>query len=431
MQPRRIIEEAIFDSLGPLSASDLLAMPREVWENLRAGITDHRNGKDGLVARCIACDGQVYITTSQGRPLFAHYQGSDPSCPWYSGRNTHPDDARAAQYRGQQESEMHRRMCELVAELCELDERCEDTKVDEYLPPTENEFGRYPDVLVNWRHFGRFAVEYQMSHTFQTEVSQRCKHYEREGIPLLWLLSSFCPERVPQAVSDVVHRHRGSVFVMDQQAVGASRKQRTLVLTCFLSNGRGYDAPVLVRFDALTFPQTQLPFLEDRVVGPLLDQIKMKRMPYFRELRAWRDSGWHGEVQLDDLKGFEERHRKDRLVAAAFSIVADAAGKPENFASRHENLVAMLNGYLAPGPLDAYANLLSALIENTSKRDLLKGTVGKHLQRPILGYRHGRVEQVGERSPEWRLLRDLLPEALDPFTRKQLAEAKMLPNWAT
>lgn len=136
-QPRRIIEEVIFEALGPLSARDLLAMPRDGWESLRAGITDHRNGKDGLVARCVACQGQIYITTSRGRPLFADYQGSDPRCPWYSGKNMHPNDARAAPYRGQQESEMHRSMCVLIAELAELDERCEETKVDEYLPPTE------------------------------------------------------------------------------------------------------------------------------------------------------------------------------------------------------------------------------------------------------------------------------------------------------
>lgn len=423
-EPRRIIEEVIFEKLGPLSARDLLAMPRDGWESLRAGITDHRNGKGGFVARCVACQGQVYITTSHGRPLFAHYQGSDPRCPWYSGKNMHPNDARAAQYRGQQESKMHRSMCELISELAALDQRCEETKVDEYLPPTEGEHGRYPDVLVDWGDFGRFAVEYQMSHTFQTEVSHRCIHYDREGIPLLWVLSSFDPERVPQAVSDVVHRHRGNAFVLDQQAVNTSREQRTLVLTCYMSDGTGYDAPVLVRFDALTFPESCLPFLEDRLAGPLLERIKSKRLPYFRALRAWGDR--MSDLPLADLEPFAERQRVDRLVAAAFSIVAEAAGKPENFASEHENIKGMLNGYLAPGPLDAYANLLTVLIENTSKRDLLIGKVGEHLRRSI----NGHVEQVSEASPEWRLLRELLPEALDPFTRQRLVEAAALPAWA-
>ena len=428
-QPRRIIEEAIFDSLGPLSARELIAMPREGWEHLRAGITDNRNGKDGLSAGCVACGGPVYITTATGLPLFAHYQGSDPRCPWYSGKNMHPDDVRAAQYHGQQESEMHRRMCELIADLAALDDRCIGTKVDAYLPPTLNENGRYPDVLVDWRDFGRFAVEYQMSHTFQTEVSQRCIHYDREGIPLLWVLSSLDPNRVPQPVSDVVHRHRGNAFVLDQAAVVASREQRTLVLSCHMSNGAGYDAPVLVRFDALTFPESKRPYHEDRLAKPLLDHIAAQRLPYFRALRVWGDR--MADLPLDGLEMFTERHRVDRLVAAAFSIVAEAAGKPENFASEHDNIKGMLNTYLNSGSLAPYARLLTALIENTSQRALLAGTVGRHLRKSIAGHRLGHVEQVDEKSPEWLLLRELLPEALDPFIRRRLRDAGALPGWAT
>jgi len=427
-QPRRIIEEAIFDGLGPLSARELIAMQREVWAHLRAGITDNRNGNDGSSARCVACGGPVYITTVTGLPLFAHYQGSDPRCPWYSGRNMRPDDARAAQYHGQQESEMHRRMCELIAELAALDDRCIGTKVDAYLPPTLNENGRYPDVLVDWRDFPRFAVEYQMSHTFQTEVSQRCIHYDREGIPLLWVLSSLDPNRVPQPVSDVVHRHRGNAFVLDQAAVAASREQKTLVLYCYMSNGAGFDAPVLVRFDALKFPASKPPYLEDRLTKLLLDRIAARRLPYFGALRAWGDR--MADLPLDDLKKFAERHRVDLLVAAAFSIVAKAAGRAENFASEHDNIKGMLNTYLNSGSLAPYALLLTALIGNTSQRALLTGTVGKHLSRSITGRRLGHIEQADEKSLEWKLLRELLPEALDPFIRQELEDLDALPGWA-
>jgi hypothetical protein len=432
VDPRRTIQEAIFEGLGPLSARELLAMSRDGWETLRAGITDHRNGKAGFVARCVACQGLVYIAlTSQRRPLFAHYQGSDPRCPWYSGKNTHPDHVRAAQYRGQQESEMHRKMCDLIAELAALDPRCVATKVDQYLPPTESAYGRYPDVLVDWREFGRFAVEYQMSHTFQMEVSQRCIHYDREGIPLLWLLSSFDPNQMTQDVSDVVHRHRGNAFVMDQNAVKASREQATLVLTCHLSNGRGYDAPVLTRFDALTFPESRRPFLQDRLVGTLLEQINRRRLPFFQAFRAWGNRNDH--LPLEELGRFPKRSRPriDRLVAAAFSIVAEAAGRPENFASDHPNIQGMLNTFQNSGTLAPYARLIVTLIENTALRSLLKGTVGEHLRRSIQEHPKGPIEQVDERSEEWTLLRELLPEALDPFIRQRLIDAKALPGWAT
>lgn len=166
-----------------------------------------------------------------------------------------------------------------------------------------------------------------------------------------------------------------------------------------------------------------------RVRQPLLEQIKQRRLPYFQALKAWGDR--MGELPLDALASFPERARVDRLVAAAFSIVAEAAGKPENFASDHPNIRAMMNTYQNLGSLAPYAQLLTTVVENTSQRALLKGKVGEHLQRSITSHRLGHVEQVNEASPEWRLLRELLPEALDPFIRQRLIDAGALPAWAS
>ncbi len=320
-------------------------------------------------------------------------------------------------------------MCELIAELAALDERCVSTKVDQYIAPTKTDTGRYPDVFVDWGGFGQFAVEYQMSHTFQTEVSQRCVHYEKEGIPLLWVFSTFDPDKIPQAVSDVIHRHRGNAFVVDQAAVAASRQENTLVLSCCLSDGVGFEGSVLARFDELEIPASKLPFLEDRLVKPLLDEISNRRRPYFRAFHDWGDR--IEDLRVDDLSAFSERKKVDRLVAAAFSIVAEAAGKPHNYASEHNNIKGMLNTYLSSKTLPGFAQLLTELISNTSQRDLLKGSVGKHLRKAIDGHRTGEIYQVDQSSPEWVLLKKLFPEALDPFVRQRLVSAYALPTWAT
>lgn len=105
-KPQRIVEAAIIERIGPVTAQDLMAMSDDSWGLIRDQITDRRNGKDGLVARCLACECEVYIRTSKtrgiARPLFQHYNGSDPDCPWFQGRNIKPDAARAAQYQGKQ-----------------------------------------------------------------------------------------------------------------------------------------------------------------------------------------------------------------------------------------------------------------------------------------------------------------------------------------
>lgn len=418
-KPQRIVEAAMVNRIGPITARELLAMPENSWGLLRDRITDHRNGGDGLVARCMACESEVYIKTARlngvSRPLFAHYSGSDPNCPWHQGRNVNPDDVRSAQYQGRQESNFHRLMCEQIAELVALDPRHITHTISEYLEPTENDYGRFPDIYVEWEHFGPFVVEFQMSGTFQTEISARCKHYEREGIPLLWILFGIdTATEVQQSFLDVIRRHRGNAFVLDPPAIAASREQKTLILTCYLRNAGSFDPPRLVRFDELIIPRSRIPFLEDRIVGPRLDEIEKRRRPWFKALAGWD--------HFAPLLGLERP--RGLLVAAAFSIVAAANGRERNFASEHPNIRAMLNTYLHSGAFASYTNLLTRLIENTSTSKLLAGKVGEHLRR------HSDKIQITEQSPEWSLLQHLLPEALDPLIREELKHLDALPGWA-
>ncbi|OSZ70989.1 hypothetical protein CAP39_08685 [Sphingomonas sp. IBVSS1] len=420
--PKRVVEAAIIEHIGAVTAHDLLAMPDDRWGFLRDRITDRRNGKTGLVAKCLACECDVYIRAPKSRgiprPAFSHYSGSDQNCPWYQGRNLSPDDARAAQYRGRQESVFHRQMCELVGELVALDERYIKHTIAEYLMPTENEHGRYPDIYVEWDSYGPFAVEFQMSGTFQTEISARCKHYEREGIPLLWILFGIDTSvDMPQSFIDVIRRHRGNAFVLDQAAVAASREQKTLVLSCYLRNSDGsLDPPILTRFDKLTVPRSKLPYLEDRIVTPLLNEIGELRRPWFEALNNWNDR----YKPLRDLDRPESL-----LIAAAFSIVATAAKTQViNYASNQNSISAMLNTYLNNGDFACFTTLLTRLIENTAIGSHIKSTVWEHMRR------HGHVDQANEDSPQWKLVRKLLPEALDPALREELSYFDALPDWA-
>lgn len=412
----------MIERIGPVSAFQLLNMTDDQWGIIRDQITDKRNGKDGLVARCLACGHPVFISAPKrqgiARPAFNHYSGSDISCPWYQGQNMKPNDARAAQYQGKQASEFHGLMCELVGELAALDDRYVSHDVEDYLPPTENAYGRFPDIRVTWKDVGTFVVEFQMSGTFQTEISARCKHYEREGIPLLWVLFGIeTALELPQSFVDVIRRHRGNAFVLDTAAVAASREQRTLVLSCYLRNAQGgLDAPKLVRFDSLTVPHSKLVYHEDRITTLQREVINSRRKPWFDALEAWQ------EDRDEPLLGFDKA--QSLLIAGAFSIVATANGKPRNYMSKHPNVSAALNTYLKIGHLSPYADLLTRLIENTASAAFIKPSVWDHLQR------HRSPDQIGEHSTEWRLLRELLPEALDPVVREELRYLDTLPRWA-
>lgn len=420
--PQRRVEAAVIEHIGPVTAYQLLDMPDDRWGFLRDQITDHRNGKDGFSARCMACECEVYIRTSKirgvSRPLFQHYAGSDPNCPWFQGRNIKPDDARAAQYCGRQESRFHEIMCEQIGEIVALDQRYIRHKIDKYLPPTDNNYGRFPDIFVEWEGYGKFAIEFQMSKTFQTEISARCKHYEREGVPLLWILFGVeTAINLPQSFVDVIRRHRGNAFVLDADAVAESRKQRTLVLSCYLKNSTGgLDPPILVRFDELVIPSSKLPYYEDRIVKPHQDNIDQIRRPWFTALKQWKDR----------FKPLRDLDRPESLlVAAAFSIVATAAsGKIVNYASDQSSISAMLNTYFHNGEFSRYTDIIDKLIQSTA--------IGKHIKPSVLEHmrRYSDVDQADEQSREWALLRRLLPEVFDPVLRNELIYLDALPIWA-
>ena len=132
--PKRTIKKVFIEDFKEenpqwLTASELLAMHEDIWGKLRDGITDYHSykkkgliPKKGCVAYCRKCGDRVYISVSKtGEPFFKHFAGSNPNCPWYWSRKLR--DPRAAQYQGQQESPLHRRMCKQIAELVALDER--------------------------------------------------------------------------------------------------------------------------------------------------------------------------------------------------------------------------------------------------------------------------------------------------------------------
>ncbi|RWX44429.1 hypothetical protein H206_03768, partial [Candidatus Electrothrix aarhusensis] len=153
--------------------------------------------------------------------------------------------------------------------------------------------------------------------------------------------------------------------------------------------------------------------------GTLLKEIKQRRAPWFYALKKWKD-------RFQPL--CELNHSASTLIAAAFSIVAHANGEEENYVTS-QSLSGMLNGQLNEGQnkdkgvISQYATLLTRLLENTAQYKLLETKVGDHIKRAT-------ATQVDESSQEWKLLKKLLPEALDPVIREELIYYDALPDWA-
>ena len=453
-QPKRNIQHALLAGIGPMSAQRLLGLPEAEWGLLRSAITDARRAQPpSHIAHCLMCAGPVFIQARAFRglrlPYFVHFKGGDTTCPWHTGETLHPDDARALQYCGKQESAAHKMLCEQIAELAARDSRCISAEVAKYLPPTDNERGRYPDVLI-LRHGGpKIAVEVQLSNTFQTEVSARCLHYDREAVGLLWVLygHDMQTDELPQSFRDVVLRHRGNAFLLDDEAVAESLAHRTLVLKCYLRcPDSRFDAGQLITLDDLTFPTKGLPYIEDRITPGLLARGEAARAPWRVALRGRSSDYSHADLSgpafltandhlcslVPSLRHWEAETYQGQwmfanLIAVVFSTLSHANGTFRNYASRQDNVQALLNSKLPSENLLPFAMIMREILKRAGTADLLLGSVGKHLDRALA---LGDGNFVRAYDAPWLAIESLLPELFDPLLRFELEMLDALPTWA-
>ncbi len=457
---KRTIRIADFEHpRGAVSIETLMAMERPDWAHLRDQINLRRADIPGQpLARCRLCEHGVFIRAQavddDHLPMFAHFPGGPEDCPWYDGGTIRPDDARAAQYQGHQESALHRRTCQTVEAMAKQDARCVDSAIDTYLRPALHQRGRYPDVFLGMTGLGRFAVEVQLSKPFAPEISARHLHYDREGVKLIWVFLELA-KPLPQGFHDVISMQRGNAFLFDAAAEAESLAMGTLVLSCYLENGKGgWLAPRLVTLDDLDITTGRSVFLEDRRSERLIALCKDGRSRWWQALAQARrekpDNPFHHDAyepawasvraHVPALSQWKDDHwarhgeRGRAHLASLFAILCSVAHSAERgedvlYISRYSGdgrLLAMLNSKLSSTSYFPYADLLETFLGNSACRDLIDRASFRKL---IAAARAG-SPQVGQDHPVWMAMARLFPEALNSLIRAELADLGRLPGWA-
>jgi hypothetical protein len=446
VERQRTIQKVRFDGrIGYVTADELLGARASLWRHWKDMLTQgNQSPGKGYTARCVLCEGTVYIYLPNGFPAFKHFKGEGETCPWHTGTPLTPDDVRKLQYNGEQESKLHRNLCEAIFGYVRADSRCTDPTCNQRINAAEGDGWKVPDVSATFADFGRVAIELQLSNTFQTEISARTTFYNSQNIGLLWVFHGRRPDLdpLPESLNGVIHKQRGNAFVLDADSHAASEEQKTLVLKCYLKTDLGFDSGRLVRVDQLTIPAIGCMYFEDRLIPPMLSEmaalrgqwealLQDKDSPHpdlfcSARLKELRGGNVHAEVSEQDLK----------FVATVLSVIAAAEGRPKQFACRLANIKAMLNTYLDPNKktaLACHAGLLEHLIRSTTCKELLNGTVGKHIRRAKDSY--GKPphfhHELRSDSLEGQLLARLAPEIFDTKRRAMLEDFGALPNWVS
>lgn len=464
MTPRRTMQRTIEIAdlelpRGAVSIQQLMAMPRSVWDHLRSEITRRRQTDPAHpIARCRLCKGPIFIRAhfagGEHAPVFAHYPESPTDCPWYQGVNLKPDDARAAQYQGHQESALHRWLCETIAEVLGKDPRCQLVTVETYRRPAIAARGRFPDVYAELDGLGKFAIEVQLSKPFAPEIIARHLHYEAEGVALLWVFRELPPE-LPQGFHDVITLQRGNVFLFDDAALAASIAQGKLVLTALLETDRGgFLKPRQASLDDLDRSTGRAVFIEDRRSDRLLEYCRLGREKWWEAFREAPPSDFDFPFSepcfhraWDSIKGFvpalspwkrecwsTQFMRGDQhfaeLAAILFSIARTAAtAKDRVYVTRYTGegaLVAMLNAKLSSQFFAPYASLIETMLRAGPARDRLDRASLK----TAFAKAAAMAEQVKSGHPVWAGAARLFPEVFDGLRRAELDDLGRLPGWA-
>lgn len=445
---------------GAVDIEQLMSMPRAGWEHLRAQINvRRRQDRSKPIAKCRLCEGSVFIraqaTEDSHVPMYAHYPEASKDCPWYEGNNLHPDDARAAQYQGHQESALHRRLCSTIEQLVKADPRCTDTAVNTYLRSEIHKRGRWPDVYAELMGLGRFALEVQLSKPFAPEIAARHLHYDAEGIALVWIFITL-EDPMPQGFHDVVAMQRGNAFVFDDEAEAASIERGTLVLKCFMENGQGgWREPKLIVLDDLQTGVGRSAFVEDCRSEALKQRCKQDRSRWWDAMKKAREErpnspeySEHYEDAWADMKAgvpglwewerdfWTERSNRARahtamLYAILCSIAHSAdAGRPVLHITKFSGdsaVLSMLNSKLNGTDFKHCASLIEFFVRATPLSDLLEKA---SLKRIIAEAKKTDV-QINNAHPLWLVMARLFPEVLDGLVRAELADLGQLPRWAS
>jgi hypothetical protein len=336
-------------------------------------------------------------------------------------------------------------MCDTIAEMLSRDPRCTKLTVDRYLKPAIEDRGRYPDVYVELEGFGKFAFEVQLSKPFAFEIAARHRHYQAEGISLIWIFRDLASD-LPQGFRDVIAFQRGNAFLFDDAAMQASVAADALRLSALLESDRGWLKPRLVELADLDRSSSRSVFLEDRRTQRLLDHCQQARGIWWEALRECRPFDFdepqveqHFASAWDSIRShvpaltawkesvWREQYMRGRpifleIAAMLFSIARTASGGSERiYVTRYKGegcLVAMLNARLSNATYMPYANLIEAMLADTRARHWLD----RSSLQTALSRARSEAEQITPGHAVWDAAMRLFPEVLDGLVRAELID---------
>jgi hypothetical protein len=217
-------------------AAFYLSMDERRVNRLRRWLNDvYHQGKKYLV--CAHCHGPLYLkggghTGFKQQLHFSHYQSEEyNTCPLNDGaQKISPEQAKANQYKGAQESKRHERLKNILGEIMKSDIDCYETIIDKCYAEREKNERRQPDVQTKYKNMS-LVLEVQLSTEFITIISERELYYREKKAFMIWVFDSFARNGLMnQSEKDIFYKNNSHAFCIDQLLIDKSKKSKKLNL---------------------------------------------------------------------------------------------------------------------------------------------------------------------------------------------------------
>jgi Family of unknown function (DUF6035) len=375
-EPHRTLKRAVrLSDMGVITSDELLKLDSDSYQEIRRTVTRARNeGTSAFV--CDECGFPIYAPREPTTklPFWRHHKGAPQICPWWTGDPDSTDDISASQFKGAQESPLHQRLKNIVAELLRLDQLTEPHSVviDEYVAFGEER--RRPDVRAVYD--GRpIAIEIQLATTQIPIIVAREDFYKKEGRHLIWLTWNFAPvERAHllTAFEDIFYSHNKNLFSLDDEVIAASHVANKFLIRVFWEHGSGWGSKT-TGLHELQWPDSGLPF----AIAPPPPWHLQFRQSW---LNATSTTGTHWLARRKHFAELAIQSNIDRFDVAALEeadfeslinvILSFVAGQPVG--SAQSNLIEVINTFLSVKRRARYARIMRKVILVTVGPDFLQ-----------------------------------------------------------
>lgn len=257
------------------------------------------------------------------------------------------------------------------------------------------------------------------------EIIGRETAYVGDGIRLIWLLSPAEADLFSSAYHrDIGFRARSNYFVLDNEAVDASRRLGTVCVKVFWRSGGNFQSRVIT-LDDLTYPPGGLPFYVDQRTRELLEASEARRLIAANAILESRTKG--GFVHLPVLPGIDGSPAQEdvMLIGVGLTVLSEAQGAFTNYVYKTPNLASVLNSYLHSEGGSARAAVIADLIGRLGLNGTLAASTKEKLSKAL------QTPQVSHDDKGWTVLKWYLMELFDQPFRSEALEGGMLPAWAT